>query len=257
VSNILLEQDGPVAVLTFDRAEALNAISTQFAVDLTSAAETVAADESVRVVVLLSRSDRAFCVGADLKERNGFTDDDLLAQRPVFRRLFGSIIDLPVPVVSGVSGFALGGGCELALGGDLIVADDGAVFGLPEVSVGLIPAGGGTQRLARRVGPARAADLIFTGRRVDADEALALGLVDRRVQGTGQAGQAALELAEQIARNSPIALRQAKRALRLGVDLPLAEGLEIEDAGWRAAAFSPDRAEGIRAFVEKRPPVWS
>jgi enoyl-CoA hydratase/carnithine racemase len=256
VPNIQLEQSGPVTVVTFDRAEAMNAISTQFALDLTEAALSVAADESVRAVVLVSSSERAFCVGADLKERNSFTDEDLLAQRLVFRRLFGSIIDLPVPVVSGISGFALGGGCELALGGDLIVADDGAVFGLPEVSVGLIPAGGGTQRLARRVGPARAADLIFTGRRVPVDEAAALGLVDRRVAGSGQAGAAARELAEQIARNSPIALRQAKLALRTGVDRPLAEGLDVEDAGWRAAAFSPDRAEGIRAFVEKRPPVW-
>lgn len=245
-----------MTVLTFDRAEAMNAISTQFAVDLAAAAETVAADDSVRAVVLLSASERAFCVGADLKERNGFSDDDMLAQRVVFRRLFGAVIDLPMPVVCGVSGFALGGGCELALGADLIVADDGAVFGLPEVSVGLIPGGGGTQLLTRRVGAARAADLILTGRRVTADEAQALGLVDRRVPGPGTAGAAALELAGQIARNSPISLRQAKRALRTGIDLPLAEGLEVEDAGWRATAFSPDRAEGIRAFVEKRPPVW-
>jgi enoyl-CoA hydratase/carnithine racemase len=255
VSTIQLEHSGPVAILTLDRPEAMNAISTQFALDLTEAAHNVAADESVRAVVLRSSSERAFCVGADLKERNGFTDEDLLAQRPVFRRLFGSIIALPVPVVSAVSGFALGGGCELALGGDLIVADDGAVFGLPEVAVGLIPAGGGTQRLARRVGPARAADLIFTGRRVPVDEAVGLGLVDRRVTGAGQAGAAAVELAEQIARNSPIALRQAKLALRTGVDRPLAEGLDVEDAGWRTAAFSPDRAEGIRAFVEKRSPI--
>lgn len=256
VSTMQREQAGPVTVLTLDRAEAMNAISTRFAVDLAEAAEAVAADESVRAVVLRSSSERAFCVGADLKERNGFTDEDLLAQRLVYRRMFGSVIDLPVPVLAAVSGFALGGGCELALGCDLIVADDGAVFGLPEVSVGLIPGGGGTQLLARRVGPARAADLVFTGRHVDADEAWTLGLADRRVPGKGQAEQAALELAEQIARNSPIALRQAKRALRLGVDRPLAQGLDVEDEGWRATAFSADRAEGIRAFVEKRPPVW-
>ncbi|MGH3416831.1 MAG: enoyl-CoA hydratase/isomerase family protein, partial [Actinocrinis sp.] len=185
-----------------------------------------------------------------------FTDADLLAQRPVFRRVFGSIIDLPVPAIAAVSGYALGGGFELALGCDLIVADDGAQFGLPEVTVGLVPGGGGTQLLSRRIGPARAADLIFTGRRVTADEAVALGIADRRVAGRDTARDAALELAGQIARNSPVGVRNAKHALRAGIDLHLAAGLDIEDAAWRATAFSPDRTEGIRAFNENRKPDW-
>jgi len=247
---------GHVAELVLDRPGALNAISTAFAVELADQANALGADPSVRAVVLSASGDRAFCVGADLKERNGFTDADLLAQRLVFRRAFGSIIDLPVPAVAAVSGFALGGGTELALGCDLIVADDGAQFGLPEVGVGLVPGGGGTQLLARRIGPARAADLIYTGRRVTADEATALGIVNRRVPGRGTARDAALELAAQIARNSPIGVRNAKHALRTGIDLPLAAGLDIEDAAWRATAFSADRAEGIRAFVENREPQW-
>lgn len=255
-TDIAEHRHGHVAELVLDRPDALNAISTALAAELARKAVALAGDSSVRAVVLSASGDRAFCVGADLKERNDFTDADLLAQRPVFRRAFGSIVDLPVPAIAAVSGYALGGGFELALSCDLIVADDGAQFGLPETTVGLVPGGGGTQLLARRIGLARAADLIFTGRRVSVDDAVGLGIVDRRVAGRGTAREAALELAEQIARNSPVGVRNAKHALRVGVDLPLSAGLDIEDAAWRATAFSADRAEGIRAFNEKRKPQW-
>ncbi|MBS2962134.1 enoyl-CoA hydratase/isomerase family protein [Actinocrinis puniceicyclus] len=251
-----VRQHGHVAELVLDRPAALNAISTALARELAAEASALAANPSIRAIVLSALGDRAFCVGADLKERNGFTDADLLAQRPVFRRAFGSIIDLPVPAIAAVSGFALGGGCELALACDLIVADDGAQFGLPEVGVGLVPGGGGTQLLARRIGVARAADLIYTGRRVTADEATALGIVNRRVTGQHTARDAALKLAAQIAANSPVGVRNAKHALRAGIDLPLSAGLDVEDAAWRATAFSQDRIEGIRAFAEKREPRW-
>lgn len=249
------KQDG-VAEVVLDRPEALNAINTALAVELADAMTELGHDSSVRVVVLRAAGERAFCVGADLKERNSFTDADLLAQRLIFRRAFAAVVDVPVPAIAAVSGYALGGGTELALCCDLIVADDGAAFGLPEVTVGLVPGGGGTQLLARRVGYARAADLIFTGRRVAAAEAGALGMVDRLVAGRGTAAEAARELAGGIARNSPVGLRNAKHALRTGLGLPLAAGLDVEDAAWRATAFSADRAEGIRAFNEKRPPAW-
>jgi enoyl-CoA hydratase/carnithine racemase len=257
VPTIQQKSHGNVAELVLDRPEALNAISTDLAEDLISALEAVQENPSIRAIVLSAAGDRAFCVGADLKERATFTDADLLAQRLVFRRLFAAVIQLPIPAVAAVSGHALGGGFELALGCDLIVADDGATFGLPEVSVGLVPGGGGTQLLGRRVGAARAADLILTGRRVELPEAVALGLVDRPVSAqTSTARAVALELAATIAANSPVAVRNAKRALRTGLDLPLAAGLDIEDGAWRATAFSADRVEGIRAFVEKRPPAW-
>ena len=244
-----------VAEILLDRPDALNAVSTALARDLAAATTLVAAAPDVRAVVLSSSSERAFCVGADLKERNRFTDADLLAQRPVAAAAYRGVLDLPVPAVAAVNGFALGGGFELALSCDLIVADETAVVGLPEVSVGLVPGGGGTQLLTRRVGWSRAADLVFTARRLDAGEALAHGCVDRVVP-AGQARAAALELAEAIAANSPVGVRQAKRAMRLGLDVDLATGLVVEEAAWRATAFSPDRAEGIRAFVERRPPVW-
>ena len=246
---------GPVAELVLDRAEAHNALSTAMARDVAAATAALAADRDLRAVVVSSASDKAFCVGADLKERNSFTDADLMAQRPVFRAAFGGILDLPVPTVAAVHGFALGGGFELALSCDLIVCDETAVLGLPEVTVGVIPGGGGTQLLVRRVGASRAADLVYTGRRVEVDEAERLGLVDRRVPaGTDRA--AALELAAAVAANSPVGVRNAKLALRKGADVDLASGLEIEDGAWRATAFSGDRAEGVAAFNEKRRPAW-
>ena len=250
---VRVERHGFVAELVLDRPSALNALSVAMAAAVSSAASSL--DASVRAVVLSSSQERAFCVGADLKERNASSDDDLRAQRPVMRAAFAAVRDLPVPVVAAVSGFALGGGYELALSCDLIVADETAVVGLPETSVGIVPGGGGTQLLGRRAGWAVASDLIFTARRVPAAEALSLRLVDRVVP-AGAARSAALELAARIAGNSPVGIRAAKRAMRLGATADLPTALEYEHEAWETTAFSPDRAEGVRAFVEKRPPTW-
>lgn len=247
--------DEHVAELALDRAEAHNALSTRLARALATATAAISAEPAVRAVVVSSRSPKAFCVGADLKERNSFTDADLMAQRLQFRAAIDGLLALQVPTVAAVHGYALGGGLELALACDLIVADETAVVGLPEVTVGVVPGLGGTQLLSRRAGPARAADLIFTGRRVGVDEAERLGLVDRRVP-AGRDRATALELAGQIAANSPVGVRNAKRALRKGADVDLATGLDVEDAAWRATAFSADRREGVAAFNEKRAPVW-
>lgn len=246
---------GPVAEIVLDRPEAMNAVSTDMARAIAAATTAVAQDPAVRCVVLTSSHDRAFCVGADLKERNAFTDADLVAQRPVARAAYTGVLQLPVPAIAAVDGFALGGGFELALSCDLIVAGEGATVGLPEVSVGVIPGGGGTQLLVRRVGWSRAARAIFTASRLSASEALELGAVDEVVP-AGTARERALELAQAIAANSPVGLRNAKKAMRLGSDVDLAAGLEIEDACWRATAFSGDRREGVAAFAEKRRPEW-
>lgn len=246
---------GGVVEVVLDRPEVLNAISTAMAQELTAVTTSLAAEGEVRVVVITSSSARAFCVGADLRERRGFTDEEMRRHRDITRLAYRGVLDLPVPVVAAVEGFALGGGCEIALASDLVVASTTAVLGLPEVSVGVIPGGGGTQTLARRVGWSRAADLIFTARRVDAEEAYRLGLADRLVP-AGEARTHALDLAALIVANSPVGVRSAKRAMRLGLDADLHAGLDIEDAGWRATAFSPDRAEGLAAFAERRPPLW-
>lgn len=246
---------GHVAELVLDRPEAMNAVSTAMAQAISAATDQLAADETVRAVVVSSSHDRAFCVGADLKERNALTDEELRSQRPLARAAYGGVLALPVPVVAAVDGFALGGGLELALSCDLIVAGDAATVGLPEVSVGVIPGGGGTQLLTRRVGWSRAASMVFTARRLGAAEAHELGVVDEVVP-SGSARDRAMEVASLIASHSPVGVRNAKRAMRLGFDTDLASGLDIEDECWAATAFSGDRAEGVAAFAEKRRPVW-
>ncbi|MYV48784.1 enoyl-CoA hydratase-related protein [Streptomyces sp. SID2888] len=253
--HVVVRRHEYVAELVLDRPKAMNAVSTAMARSVAEACVHLAGDRDVRVAVLTSTHERAFCVGADLKERNSFTDADLMRQRPVARAAYTGVLELPMPTIAAVHGFALGGGFELALSCDLIVADRTAVLGLPEVSVGVIPGGGGTQLLPRRVGAARAAELIFTARRLEAAEARELGLIDDLVA-EGQDRAEALALAGRIAANSPVGLRAAKRALRLGHGLDLRTGLEVEDAAWRSVAFSGDRAEGVAAFNEKRSPHW-
>ncbi len=248
-------RQGAVAELVLDRPEALNAISSAMAHEIIEVAAVMAADASISAIVLSSSSERAFCAGADLKERSGLGEPDLLSQRPLMRATFAAIADLPQPSVAAVAGFALGGGLELALCCDVIVADEGAELGLPEVAVGFVPGGGGTQRLLRRVGTGKAAELVLSGRRVCTGEALLIGLVDRVVPRHG-ARAAAVELATLIAGNSPVATRAAKRAMRLGADRPMAEALEVEETAWNEVVSSPDRIEGIAAFVERRRPIW-
>jgi enoyl-CoA hydratase/carnithine racemase len=246
---------GVIAEIVLDRPAAMNALSTALLERLAVACGQVSADRQVRAVVLSAAGERAFCVGADLKERAGMSDAQLLAQRSVFRAAFGAVLAVPQPVIAAVHGYALGGGCELALSCDLIVADETAVFGLPETTVGLVPGCGGTQLTARRLGLGRAADLVLTGRRVDAAEAERIGLADRLVP-AGTAGEHALALARQIGGNAPVAVRAAKRAIATGWGTSLAAALEIEDAAWRTATLSADRREGIAAFAQKRRPRW-
>jgi enoyl-CoA hydratase/carnithine racemase len=250
-----LHREGHLAEIVLDRPAQLNAISSAMAIEITEVAAKVAADDKVRAVVISSSNERAFCVGADLKERNQFSDAEMIDQRPLIRAMFTELLSIPVATVAAVAGYALGGGFEIALSCDLIVADATAVLGLPEVSVGLVPGGGGTQLVSRRAGYATAIDLVLTGRRAGVDEAFRLGLVDRRVP-AGSARAEAVALAQQIAANSPVASRAAKRAIRLGAGRFLSDGLELEHAAWTEAASSSDRREGIAAFVEKRQPDW-
>jgi enoyl-CoA hydratase/carnithine racemase len=233
-------------------------LSTALALELTKVcAELTEAPlaRAASAAVVASSSERAFCAGADLVERSRLGDTEWRDQRRVFQAAFTAVRHLPMPTIAAVEGYALGGGCELALSCDVVVAGEGAVLGLPEVGLGLVPGCGGTQLLPRRVGPGVAADLIFTGRRVSGPEAHRLGLVDHLVP-TGDALGRARGLADEIARRSPVSVRAAKVALRQGADQPLREGLRVEDGAWRRAAFSDDRREGVAAFVERRDPRW-
>jgi enoyl-CoA hydratase/carnithine racemase len=247
---------GEVATITLSRPEALNAISGEMAVEVSAAFRAVAGDERTRVVVLAAAGDRAFCVGADLKERNRLDHAGWLANRERIAEMFAAIRETPTPTIASVFGYALGGGFELALSCDLVVAADDAVFGLPETTVGIVPGGGGTQLLARRCGLARAKEMIFTGRRLAVEEAHAWGAVNR-VAPAGELAEATADLAAEICRAAPVGVREAKRAIDGGFGVPLSEGLALEDAAWRAAVASDDRAEGVAAFTEKREPRWT
>src|ERR1700730_12941024 len=191
---------GRVAEIVLERPEALNAIDTAMAVRLAQVCAEPGLDRGVCAIVITASGERAFSVGADLKERNAMTDAEMLAQRPVFRAAFGGLLALPQAVIAAVHGWALGGGCELALSCDLIVADETAVFGLPETTVGLVPGGGGTQLALRQLGRERAIDMIATGRKIDAAEAYRIGLADRLVPAAA-ARDHAIQLAGLIARN--------------------------------------------------------
>ena len=251
----LRQPSAHVAEVIMNRPEALNALSTDQVRRLRDAANQLAADGQISVVIISSAVQRAFCVGADLKERRGVSNDDLRKQRRVLQEGFDALRALPMPMIAVVEGFALGGGFELALCCDLIIASATATFGLPEVGLGLIPGEGGTQLLPRRIGLNKAADLLLTGRRVTAEEALTMGFVDRLVP-EGLAQDSARELAREMATKSPISLRAAKLALKEGIDVDVATGLEIENRAWEEVAFSADRLEGIEAFNLGRTPQW-
>lgn len=255
-SLVSLEVDERIASISLDRPEAHNALSGAMAEELAGALRAMARRDDVWAVVLRANGPKAFCVGADLKERASFELEDFYDNRRQIRGLFETLRALPQPVVVAPFGYALGGGFELVLSCDVVVAAAGTELGLPETRVGLLPAGGGTQLLPRKVGLARAKELIYTGRRFTAEEGLAMGLVTRVVERDHLDG-AALELARDICGSSPVAVRAAKRALDASLGVPLDEGIEIEHDAWKAVVTSADRSEGIAAFNAKREPRWT
>lgn len=252
---VTLANEGRVAVVTLNRPEAMNAISGEVADELSEVFWRLRHDREVWVVVLAAAGEKAFCVGADLKERARFTLYDFYKNRDQIRGMFSSLRKVPQPTIASVFGFALGGGFELALSCDMIIASQDAVFGLPETRVGLIPAGGGTQLLTRKVGVARAKELIFRGRRFDAKEAKELGLVADVTERSDLAGWT-MQVAQDICRSSPVAVRQAKEAIDGALGVPIETGIDLEHDAWRRTITSADREEGIAAFTQKRDPEW-
>jgi enoyl-CoA hydratase len=247
-----IEREGAVAVVVVDRAEKLNALNALVRRELLRAFDELAADDDVRVVVLTGAGERAFVAGADVSEFIGRTP---LEQRATMkaRRIFEVIAEYPKPTIAMIRGYALGGGCELALACDLRVAAEGSRLGQPEVGLGLIPGGGGTQRLPRLVGAGQALRLMLTGDPVDAEEARRIGLVELVVPAPELRART-LELAGRIASRSPVALRLVREAVRAAAEMPLGAGLAREIDLFVAAFSSADREEGVRAFLEKRRP---
>ena len=254
--TVLLEREGHLASLVLNRPEVLNAIDNRLASELIDRCAALAGDDAVWVVILRGAGERAFCAGADLKARYGFTAEDWAAQRTLFRQMFKALRDVPQPMIAAVHGFALGGGTELAMLADFVVASEDAQFGLTETSLGIIPGGGGTQSLPRLIGRNKAKELIFSARRISAAEAHALGLVNHVVPRAELLARARA-LAEEIMTNSPYAVRQVKWAIDHGADLPFEEGLEREHEAYLRVIASADRQEGIAAFNEKRRPQFT
>jgi enoyl-CoA hydratase/carnithine racemase len=247
---------GRAAIVTLARPEAANALSLSLLTGLRAAfSEITRTDPAPAAVVITGAGDKAFCAGADLKERLTFTIEGTRSFLDQLGGLLDAIAAFPRPVIAALNGVALGGGLELALACDFRVAASGVMLGLPEVRLGIIPGAGGTQRLARLVGPAIAKELILTGRRVDADQARALGLVNVVVPRESLL-DAALGLVGEIADGAPLAVTEAKRAIDDGLSLPLAQGLAVERAAYEICLGSQDRNEGLQAFADKRKPVW-
>ena len=251
---IRVDQRGAVAVWTIDRADRRNALSRATLLAFGKLARDVARDPSVRAVVVTGAGDAAFCAGADLKERQGMTENDVRVQVDLYRTELGPLDRCPKPVVAAINGVALGGGLELALCCDLRVAAPHAVLGLPETSLGIIPGAGGTQRLPRVVGEARAKEMILLARRLDAREALAWGLVNRISPEGEKVVDDAVAWLWPIAEGAPIAQAAALEAVDRALDVTLELGMELEKVSYDKTLVSADRREALAAFAEKRKP---
>ena len=250
-----LDRADGVATLTLNRPEALNAFNSEQLRLLEQMLAEVATDPAIRAVVLTGAGERAFAAGADIREMAALSPEGGLAFGRLGHAVTRAVEALPQPVVAAVNGFALGGGCELAIACDIRIASENAVFAQPEVSLGIPPGWGGSQRLPRLVGPGMAAEMILAGRRVAAAEALRIGLVNRVVP-LPDLMPAAAELAATIAANGPVAVRAAKRLMALAFDGDPVVGLETECAVFGSVFGTPEQREGMGAFVEKRKPSF-
>lgn len=255
MSELRIEDRGSLRILTIDKEPQMNVLSRALVAELAQAARQAAVEAGVRAVVVTGAGHRAFCAGANLKERLGWSENDVRRWLVELHAGLREIERCPKPWIAAVNGLALGGGCELALACDLRVLDPAAQIGLTETKIGVIPGGGGTVRLARIVGIGRAKDLILTARRVEAQEALELGLANR-ISAAGDSVSAALALAGEIADNAPVAVAAAKQSIEDGWDLSIDLALERERFHYEKPLLSEDRLEGLKAFAEKRPPRW-
>jgi len=252
---VLLERRGPIALVTLNRPHVLNAIDTALAARLGAVMDEVGQQPDVRVVVLTGAGERGFSAGADLRERRGMTPEQWTRQHRVIERAVAGIRRLRQPVLAAVNGVAAGGGCEIAMSTDFILAAEHARLGQPEVQRGIVPGAGGTQLLPRYLPRGLAFQLLMTGELIPAAEAHRWGLVNS-VWPAADLLPAALRLAERIAANSPTAVQQAKRAARMGLELPLESGIEVELECYQRLVGHPDQREGVEAFNERRPPTF-
>lgn len=253
--NIIFHVDQAIATITFNRPKALNALNQALLAELAQALSSVGADEEIRVLLLTGAGEKAFVAGADITELATFSPLQAKGFSRVGHDIIAALQGLPIPVVAAVNGFALGGGSEIALACDFIYAADSARFGLPEITLGIIPGFGGTQRLPRLIGPSLAKELMFTGRMITAGEALQIGMVNKVVP-AGSLMEEVLKTAREMAARGKVSLRAVKQAVNSGLNTDLATGCHIEIDAFALCMASPDAKEGTRAFLEKRKPTF-
>lgn len=252
--TIVVEREGAVGIVRINRPDKLNAMNTKVKEEITSALADFERDDAVHVAVITGTGDKAFVAGADINEFAGKTPIDQWAAYG-HTSLYNVVERFPKPIFAMINGYCLGGGCELAMACDIRIASDRAQLGQPEVNIGIIPGGGGSQRLPRLVGLGKAMQLILTGDRIDALTAKEIGLVDEVVPHEELRART-LEIANKIAEKSPAAIRLAKAAVKASQRMPLDEGLRYEQSLFSIVFSTEDKEEGVRAFLEKRPPKW-
>ncbi len=253
--TILVERRGAIAFIRFNRPDKLNAMNSMMKDEIIAALDEFEKDDGVRVAIFTGQGDKAFVAGADINE---FRDRTALEQWDLYQQpfLYEAVDRFSKPLIAMINGYCLGGGCELAMACDIRVASDRAQIGQPEINIGIIPGGGGSQRLPRLVGLGKAMQLILTGDRVDAKTAKEIGLVDDAVPHE-ELERRTLELANKIAEKAPVAVRLAKEAVKASVRMPLDQGLRFEQSLFSVVFSTEDKEEGVRAFLEKRPPKFT
>lgn len=250
------QKDGHLGIVTISRPDVHNALSRGVVNELSVICDHLASVDQLRGVVITGEGDKSFSAGADLKERQGMTEQETLEFVTTIQKTCQKVSELPMPTIAAINGHALGGGLELALACDIRVMAAKASLGLTECSWGIIPGAGGTQRLPRIVGLSRAMDMIFSAKKVDGEHALLYGLVNYLAPDADGVRMLAMKLAQTIANNAPLAVRAAKEALVASLDNTLKDGLVVELASYHEILDSADRKEGLRAFQEKRPPQF-
>ena len=253
--NLLVEREAGVAILTIQRPQRLNALDARTLDELRQAVLDLQQDHAIRCIILTGAGDKAFVAGADINELAADAPEAARRRALAGQQVFDLIEAMGKPVIAAINGFALGGGCELAMACTIRIASDTARFGQPEINLGLIPGFAGTQRLARLVGKAKAMEMVLTGAPITAHEALTIGLVNRVVPATDLLREARA-LAAELSTKPVLALRYAMEAINQGLEMPFAEGCQLEAALFGLAASTDDMREGTRAFLEKRKPVF-
>ena len=254
--DLMTKREGGLLVATLNRPGQMNALNKDLFEDLKRLIDVLETDKTVRALILTGSGEKAFCVGADLKERQGMNEKDILVRLDFVHKLYTRMESLPYPVIAAMNGIALGGGMEIALACDFRIAAKNVMMGFPEVELAIIPGNGGTQRLASLVGVNKAMELILLAKRMTAEEALSYGIVNQVVP-EGKALDEAKVWAQKMMEAGPVAIRQAKLAIRGGQERPLDQGLMWELERYKECLYTKDRLEGLKAFSEKRKPVYT